>query len=99
VTVRLGVAEDGARLAVHSFGPPIPPEVLPVIFDPYRRHPVRNERSKGLGLGLFITQQIVAAHGGRLDCQSTDAEGTTMTAVLPRGTDEKVSSLPAALVS
>jgi PAS domain S-box-containing protein len=99
VTVRLWVAADAVRLAVHSFGPPIPPEILPVIFDPYRRYPVRNERSKGLGLGLFITQQIVAAHGGRLDCQSTDVEGTTMTAFLPRGADGKLSSQPAALVS
>ncbi len=99
VTVRLWVAEDAVRLAVHSFGPPIPPEVLPVIFDPYRRHPVRNERSKGLGLGLFITQQIVAAHGGRLECRSTEGEGTTMTAFLPRAADGKLSSQPAALVS
>ena len=100
VTVRLSNVDEAAvGLTIHSFGPPIPAEVLPAIFDPYRRHAARNERSKGLGLGLFITQQIVVAHGGRVDCRSTDAEGTTMTVLLPRGVEGKVSTKPVALVS
>lgn len=100
VTVRLSEADDDAvRLTVHSFGPPIPPEVLPVIFDAYRRHGARNEQSKGLGLGLFITQQIVMAHGGRLDCRSTDEEGTTMIVSLPRGVGREASSTRTAWVS
>jgi len=84
---------------VHSFGPPIPPELLPMIFDPYGRTTARSRRSKGLGLGLFITQQIVLAHGGRLDCRSTDEEGTTLTVLLPRAVDGKVSPATEALVS
>jgi PAS domain S-box-containing protein len=100
VTVRLSDAgDDAVRLTVHSFGPPIPADVLPVIFDPYRRHAAPNEKSKGLGLGLFITQQIVAAHGGRLDCRSTEEEGTTLTVILPKGADGNMSSKAAALVS
>jgi PAS domain S-box-containing protein len=99
VTVRLAAADDIVRFSVHSFGPPIPAEVLPLIFDPYRRTSARSGRSKGLGLGLFITQQIVLAHGGRLDCQSTDEEGTTLTVLLPRGADGEISPAPEALVS
>jgi PAS domain S-box-containing protein len=99
VTVRLSAAGDIVRLSVHSFGPPIPPELLPMIFDPYGRTTARSRRSKGLGLGLFITQQIVLAHGGRLDCRSTDEEGTTLTVLLPRAVDGKVSPATEALVS
>ena len=99
VTVRLSAADDIVEFSVHSFGPPIPPEVLPAIFDPYRRTSARSGRSKGLGLGLFITQQIVLAHGGRLDCRSTDEDGTTLTVLLPRNVDGKVSSVAEALVS
>jgi PAS domain S-box-containing protein len=99
VTVRLSADDDLVRFSVHSFGPPIPPEVLPVIFDPYRRTSARSGRSKGLGLGLFITQQIVLAHGGRLDCRSTDQDGTTLTVVLPRGADGEISPASEALVS
>ncbi len=99
VTVRLSTDDDLVRFSVHSFGPPIPPEVLPLIFDPYRRTSARSGRSKGLGLGLFITQQIVLAHGGRLDCRSTGEDGTTLTVVLPRGADGEISPAPEALVS
>ena len=70
-----------------------------MIFDPYRRTTARSGRSKGLGLGLFITQQIVLAHGGRLDCQSTDQDGTTLTVLLPRDVEGEVSSPSEALVS
>ncbi len=99
VGVHLSTADEVARLTVHSFGPSIPAEMIPVIFDPYRRTTGRSERSRGLGLGLFIAQQIVVAHGGRIDCRSTDEEGTTMTVILPHTVDEKRLSARAALVS
>ena len=99
VTVRLSADDEIVRFSVHSFGRPIPSEVLPMIFDPYRRTSARSGQSKGLGLGLFITQQIVLAHGGRLDCRSTNEDGTTLTVVLPRGADGELSPAPESLVS
>jgi PAS domain S-box-containing protein len=62
-------------------GPAIPKEVLPHIFEPGRRG---DARSGGLGLGLFIVQQIVLAHGGSIEVKSTEAGGTLFTVVLPR---------------
>ena len=92
ITVRLGGRGDSVQLTVHSFGPVIPPEVLPSIFDPYRRSAVRSERSKGLGLGLYITQQIVLAHGGSITCSSTEEQGTTFTVILPRGAEQDLGA-------
>jgi signal transduction histidine kinase len=61
----------------------IAPELLPHLFDPFRgggRAAIRNE---GLGLGLYIVEQIVLAHKGRIDVES--GETSTMFRVsLPR---------------
>ena len=76
---------DSLLLKVHNQGPPIPPETAAVLFQPMRRGNEQAERGRqGLGLGLFIVRQIVAAHEGTVDCQSSEAEGTTFTVTLPR---------------
>jgi PAS domain S-box-containing protein len=85
IDVRLAMREREAVLEVHNFGPPIPPEILPVLFDPYRHRDEQSARSQGLGLGLglFISRQIVLAHGGRIDVTSNETEGTTVVVALP----------------
>jgi len=53
----------------------------------------------GLGLGLFICHELVTAHGGRLEVQSTAGQGTTFTVWLPlldEGTDTGVRGVRAA---
>jgi PAS domain S-box-containing protein len=86
VRVSLGGDADELRLAVWNGGAPIPPALLPLIFEPFHGHR-RNDSShaRGLGLGLYIAKQIVTAHGGRIDVRSTEADGTTFTVRLPRG--------------
>jgi PAS domain S-box-containing protein len=81
VHVRLRGDADTVTLQTHNRGPPIPPEVLPHVFEPGRRGP---SRAGGLGLGLFIVQQIVLAHGGTIDVKSTAQTGTVFTVRLPR---------------
>ena len=73
--------------STHNGGPPIPREVLPHVFEPGRRG---DAQPGGLGLGLFIVQQIVLAHGGSIEAHSSAAQGTTFTAVLPRKARAKV---------
>lgn len=73
------------QLEVHNDGPPIPAALLPNIFEPFRRavagdtHP-----TSGLGLGLFIVQQIAQAHGGTVSVASQEGQGTTFIVRLPR---------------
>ena len=71
------------EIAVENGGPQIPEGERAALFDPFRRGS-RSGTTRGLGLGLFIVQQIVLAHGGSIEARSSAAEGTTFTAVLPR---------------
>jgi signal transduction histidine kinase len=70
------------HVSVHNGGA-VPREVLPVLFEPFRGN-ARYQRTRGLGLGLFITQQIVTAHGGTIEVTSEEATGTTVRLELPR---------------
>lgn len=87
VQVKLHGQERIVVLEVNNRGIPIPPDLLPVIFDPFRRGEQQHEdlrRSKGLGLGLFIAKAIACAHGGSIHVTSALDEGTTLRVVLPR---------------
>ena len=75
---------DDIRVKISNEGT-IPPDLLPVLFDPFRGRQGRGS-SAGLGLGLYISQQIAAAHGGGVTVESTETEGTTFTVRLPRRT-------------
>lgn len=91
VLVMLAVGDESSVLTVHNTGPAIPPDLLPIIFDPFARSGVRGNLAKGLGLGLFISQQIVIAHGGAIEVTSTAAEGTLFRVTLPRLIPEKMA--------
>lgn len=67
---------------VTSHGTPIPSEVLPRIFDPFARGDDSIAR-RGLGLGLYIVEQIALAHGATIEVAS-DAGATTFTITWPR---------------
>jgi signal transduction histidine kinase len=78
---------DGAEVVVEvsNQGAPIPPDVLPFIFEPFRRVQLRGKApSDHLGLGLYIAHQIVVSHGGTLAARSADGM-TTFVIRLPRG--------------
>ena len=62
----------------------IPPELLPAIFEPFRGRTNSSSRRGGLGLGLFISQQIARAHDGDIGVDSNSMSGTVFTVRLPR---------------
>jgi K+-sensing histidine kinase KdpD len=84
VRIRLAVEGDDAVVRVENHGPTIPPDLLPHIFDPFKRGPRRTGQgpNHGLGLGLYIVAEIVRSHGGRIVAESAD-ENTTFTVSLP----------------
>ena len=66
-------SESGfVRITIGDTGCGIPPENLPHLFDPFY-----STRPKGTGLGLAIAHEIVQAHGGHIEVESTVGQGTT----------------------
>jgi signal transduction histidine kinase len=81
---------DGVTLTIRNMGAPMEPTHMRTLFDPAKRVAVRSASARAgddadhLGLGLYITRDIVSAHGGAITVNSTLAEGTTFTVTLPR---------------
>jgi PAS domain S-box-containing protein len=86
ITFSLSDAADAVVLEVHNTGEPIPPELVPHLFDPFRRGVTAGHSGGGggLGLGLYIVEQVVKGHGGRIEVASTAEQGTTFRVTLPR---------------
>jgi signal transduction histidine kinase len=82
VTVRVGSEGDRSILAIHNGGTPIPPGSLGTLFNPFTR---AGGRPGGVGLGLYIVDQIARSHGGSVAVSSTQEAGTTFTVRLPAG--------------
>ena len=82
IDVRLRREEDAALLEVQDDGPGIAATVLPHLFDRFDQA-VQPSARDGLGVGLFITRELVRAHGGAIEVRSTEGEGATFTVRLP----------------
>ena len=88
--VELSVRGDvfDVELAVRNQGEPIPPEAFATIFDPLVRgssaQAQKQRRAGSIGLGLYIAREIVTAHRGAIDVQSSREAGTVLSVRLPR---------------
>jgi PAS domain S-box-containing protein len=85
VTVNVRQEADSVVVEVHNQGVPIPEELQAKLFDPFRRgtRDSRTPTTEGLGLGLYISREIVLAHGGDINVSSTETNGTTFSVCLP----------------
>ncbi|MBZ4400687.1 PAS domain S-box protein [Myxococcus sp. AS-1-15] len=83
VRVHLREAGDGVLLEVHNVGRPIAAGLLPTLFEPYRRGPEARAGQGSIGLGLYISRQIVLGHGGSIEVFSNE-RGTCFKVWLPR---------------
>lgn len=86
ITVSIDDAEpDSLEIAVHNHGQPISDELVPHLFEPYKRGAeARAAYTSGLGLGLYIVREIVSAHRGEVSVASRAKDGTTFCVRLPR---------------
>jgi two-component system sensor histidine kinase/response regulator len=83
ITVQLQGEPSEVAVSVHNGGH-VPSDILPNLFEPFHARKGMRPRGQGLGLGLYIAQQIVIGHGGTIEARSTPAEGTTLRFTLPK---------------
>ena len=84
IVVRVEDQECEARVSVTDEGPGIAPDALPHLFGRFfRSESARSSGAEGLGLGLYISRNLVEAHGGRIWAESTLGQGSTFTFALP----------------
>ena len=79
-----GTASGHVRVEVRNMGT-IPGDLLPTIFEPLSGSTRRRDQSRGLGLGLYITREIVKSHRGEIRRGPSEESGTVFSVVLPRG--------------
>lgn len=84
VSITLNGEAPCALVMTITNGGTIPESIRPCLFDPFRRGSDPTGRAEGLGLGLYIVQQIVLAHGGTAELLHTDADLTSFNVSLPR---------------
>ena len=81
-------AQGEVLIEVRNRGATIAPEILPMLFKPFQRGPTRigdRDVTRSVGLGLFIVEQIVQGHRGRIEVTSGDGV-TSFRMILPRRT-------------
>lgn len=78
LTVRTTASRGEIKVSFADTGEGMSKEVLSKIFTPFY-----TTKENGLGLGLYISQNIISAHGGRIEVQSKLNVGTTVAVLLP----------------
>ena len=87
INVTIKGEDADVTVSVHNDGVPIPSGALAGLFDALVRSgdgENAHSQSNNLGLGLYITKEIVSAHGGTIEVTSSEKSGTTFTARFPR---------------
>jgi signal transduction histidine kinase len=81
------------KVSVSDFGKGIAHENLTHLFDRYFRLSNDNNKTSGLGLGLYISAEIIRLHGGEMGVESVLGEGTTFWFTIPEDTTEQIKKL------
>ena len=86
LTIRGQREETQVRLEISDTGSGIPTDQFPLLFTPFH-----TTKSEGTCLGLYVVQQVVAAHEGEVTVTSAPGQGTTFTITLPLAVSEASS--------
>jgi signal transduction histidine kinase len=83
--INISIAQDKgmARVSVTDKGPGISSEKIPFVFDRYFRGHSNASQYSGLGIGLYISAEIIKKHDGSVGAESTLGEGSTFWFTLP----------------
>jgi signal transduction histidine kinase len=91
VSLASGVKDGTVYLRVSNSGPPVPPELVPSLFEPFRRLEARTT-SGGAGLGLAIARSVAVVHGTVVTARSRPGGGLDIEvtlAAMARGTSDE----------
>jgi signal transduction histidine kinase/FixJ family two-component response regulator len=84
ITITARQIDRTIHVDVHNDGPAIPDGVRSVLFEPFRRGERSSQSNRaGLGLGLYISRELVVAHAGDITIRSDSEHGTTFRVTLP----------------
>ena len=83
ITIQVKQLADHIQLSVTDRGPGIPKEKLPYLFDRYYRVDESGQQVSGLGLGLYISAEIIERHDGQIGVESEPGQRSTFWFTLP----------------
>jgi signal transduction histidine kinase len=89
VTITLMNSNETCNISIEDQGPGIAEHHLGHVFERFYRVPETSVTTHGTGLGLFICEEIIRAHGGKISVDSVVSKGTTFTINLPIKMDNK----------
>jgi two-component system, chemotaxis family, CheB/CheR fusion protein len=85
VIINVEKTAQGIKIAITDFGIGIPKNKLPLIFDRFYRVEEKSQKYAGLGLGLYISAEIIRRHEGHINIESEEGKGSTFWFVIPLG--------------
>ncbi|WP_164849971.1 sensor histidine kinase [Mucilaginibacter limnophilus] len=83
ITFRVEQLPSAVKITVSDEGPGIALEHLSHLFDRYFRADQQKSQTSGLGLGLYISSEIIRRHGGRMGVDTSPGEGASFWFTLP----------------
>ena len=83
VIIEVNKSESGIKIAVTDFGIGIPKDKQQFLFDRFYRVDENTQKYSGLGLGLFISSQIIKQHNSNINIESEVGKGSTFWFILP----------------
>ena len=87
LSIALDSSDDSVTVSFRDTGAGMAPGAVAALFEPYR-----TTKKQGTGLGLMLSRRITRAHGGDIDVESKEGEGTKFTVIVPR-LEKRVRSL------
>ncbi|UOE47055.1 PAS domain-containing protein [Mucilaginibacter sp. SMC90] len=83
IVIHIAKQNDMAKISVQDFGKGIPEEKIPHLFERYYRVDTSGIQYSGLGLGLYISAEIIERHGGEMGVESEVGKGSTFWFTIP----------------